>query len=1091
MPQGGRTLFSLLFFLSGAAGLVYEVCWTRLLILPMGSTVYSMTAVLTAFMGGLALGAFLAGRWIDHHGRPLRVYAQLELGIGLFCFVLPWIVQAEQPLFRWVYQNFATSFLPFHLFKFFACGLVILVPATLMGATLPVLCRYFMDAAGRIGSSLGWLYAVNAFGAVAGSLLAGFVLIPQLGLRGAMLVGVGTSLSVAAIAWLAQSRFPARPPWHSRSGAGAASPRQAEEARRLSPLPVAPGPAPFSNAGVRVLLLGYGLSGMAAMMFQIAWTRVLVLVVGSSVYALALVVSAFILGLAVGSSIASGIADRLRNPSVAFALAELGIGFSALAMVPVFQSFPEWMLRLVPQLAQDFWSFQLVQFGLIFVVLLLPTACMGMCLPLVGRALLRGVEQAGATVGTAYSANTVGTILGAFCGGFVLLPHLGVHRTILLGALLNIAVAAVILRLFWWRRLGLGAGVAAVAAGVLLAILLPRFDPLTLTSGAFLYADRYRQAAGNTPPPGRNLGPGPERSHASTPGQSQTASSQQSLAEILRQEYSILLFEEGLNSTITVKESPSGGRYLAINGKVDGSDSKDMSTQVLSGHVSCLLHPEPRDVAVIGLATGVTLHSVAQYSSVRRIDCIEIVPEMAKAARLFAHANGNVLDDPRLHLIMQDARNHLSLTRQNYDLIISEPSNPWMAGVASLYTREFLASCRERLLPRGSMMVFLHLYSMDLATFRGLIRTFQSVFPEASLWETAFGSDYVLFGVKDDLQIEWRELVGRLARPAIARDLARVGMHDAGDFLQALIAEPEALRRFAGSGVVYTDDHNRLEFEAPRSVYRRAELGDMKMLHDLQPPGLPVWLRLSPGSLTAAEQAMLQATAAAQGLLWQGLASLSRARAQEATQYFVAALEQDPWIAGLEDNLVEAARSTSEAMLAAGDTPGAIALYERILALNPDLAEIQGRLGYLLGSAGRLAEAEAAYRHAVAVQPRNVAMRSNLALALARQGEFDAAATQLQAVLAQRPGDFRAHYYLATLHLETGDLAQAEKHGTAATQVDPQAADGWLLLGEVLCAEGEARRGAEAFERARSTGAPAEQVQSLLADCDAKRRTGS
>ena len=1088
MPQGARSLFSLLFFLSGAAGLVYEVCWTRLLILPMGSTVYSMTAVLTAFMGGLALGAFLAGRWIDRHGRPLRVYALLELGIGAFCLVLPWVVQAEQPLFRWVYQNFATSFLPFHLFKFFACGVVILVPATLMGATLPVLCRYFMDDAGRIGNSLGWLYAVNAFGAVAGSLLAGFVLIPQLGLRGAMLVGVGTSLSVAAIAWLAQSRFPA----HSASRGEGKPEKKAAPPR---PSLAATLDATRQSTHVRVLLLGYGLSGLAAMLFQIAWTRVLVLVVGSSVYALALVVSAFILGLAVGSSIASRVADRLRNPSTAFALAELGIGFTALAMVPVFQSFPEWMLRLVPQLAQDFWRFQLVQFALIFVALLLPTACMGMCLPLVGRALLRGVEQTGATVGTAYSANTVGTIVGAFCGGFVLLPHLGVHRTILLGALLNIGVAAAILSTSWRRRLGGGAAAAVVAAGVLTALLLPRFDPLTLTSGAFLYADRYRQAGGQTgslgQSQGRNLGAAPDRSRAANTGQSQERRDPRSLAEILRQEYSILLFEEGLNSTITVKESPSGGRYLAINGKVDGSDDKDMSTQVLSGHVSCLLHPEPHDVAVIGLATGVTLHSVAQYPSVRRIDCIEIVPEMAKAARLFAHVNGDVLDDPRLHLVMQDARNHLSLTRQTYDLIISEPSNPWMAGVASLYTREFLTSCRDRLLPRGTMMVFLHLYSMDLTTFRGLIRTFQSVFPQTSLWETAFGSDYVLLGAKDELQIEWRELVGRLARPAIARDLARVGMHDAGDFLQTLIAGPDELRHFAAEGIVYTDDHNRLEFDAPRSVYRHAELGDMKRLHDLRAPGLPPWLHLPPEGLTDAEQAMLQATEAAQGLFWQGLASMSRGRALEATSHFIAALEQDPWVAGLAEDLVESARSATDAMVAARDTSGAIALYERIVRLNPDLPEIQSRLGYLLGNAGRLAEAEVAYRHAVSVQPRNVSLRSNLALAMARQGEFDEAATQLQAVLAQRPQDFRAHYYLATLHLETGDLAQAEKHGAAATQVDPQAADGWLLLGEVLCAEGEGRRGAEALERARSQGAPPERVQSLLADCDAKRRTGS
>src|SRR5262245_22896326 len=183
-------LFAVLFFLSGVAGLIYEVTWTRLLRLPMGNTVHSMTTVLAAFMGGLARGAWIAGRWIERRGSPFGTYAKLEAAIGLFCFVLPWLVQAETPFFRWAYQQFADTPMVLHLLKLVGCGFVVLVPATLMGATLPVLCRAFIDDATRIGAGVGTLYAVNAAGAAAGALLAGFVLVPELGLRGAMRVGV-------------------------------------------------------------------------------------------------------------------------------------------------------------------------------------------------------------------------------------------------------------------------------------------------------------------------------------------------------------------------------------------------------------------------------------------------------------------------------------------------------------------------------------------------------------------------------------------------------------------------------------------------------------------------------------------------------------------------------------------------------------------------------------------------------------------------------------------------------------------------------------------------------------------------------------
>jgi spermidine synthase len=1044
MHRGARALFSLLFFLSGMAGLVYEVCWTRLLVLPMGNTVYSLSAVLTAFMGGLALGAFLAGRWIDQRGRPLRVYAWLEAGIGGFCFVLPWIVQAEQPLFRWVYRSFDTSFLVFHLFKFLACGAVILVPATLMGATLPVLCRSFLDTEGRLGRALGWLYAVNAFGAVAGSLLSGFVLIPQLGLRGAMHVGVATSLGVAAIAWLAQARLPAH--------RTARLQEESDAGRAPAPALATAGGAPpveiRSRADEIVLLAGYGLSGMAAMLFQVAWARVLALVIGSSVYAFALLVSAFILGLALGSSAASRFADRLRSPARAFALAELGIGLSALAMVPILQRFPDWMLALVPQLSQNFGRLQLVQFGLVFLVLLLPTAGMGMCLPFVGRAVMRGVERAGRAVGTAYSANTVGTLLGAFFGGFLFLPKLGMQRTILTGAGLNVLVAVALLGRILPRRWAL----PVAAAGILALLLVPRFDPATLTSGAFLYADRYRNIDAT-----RDLG------------------------DLMRQEYSILLYEEGLGSTITVKESSDGTRLLAVNGKVDASDDQDMATQALLGHIPALLHREPGDAAVIGLASGVTAHALAVHPSVRAIDCIEISPEMARATRYFDHVNGRILDDPRVHLVVQDGRNHLTLTDRTYDVIVSEPSNPWMAGIAALYTREFFSACRDRLAPGGMAAVFLHLYSMDLPTFRNLIRTFQSVFPSAALWETGFGLDYLLAGARDSIDVDWEHLVARMQGPAVITDLQQIGIHGPAEWLVRQLGDAGALQEFAGAGPLYTDDRNRLEFDAPRLLYRPMELGDLQALERLRRPGPPRWLHPPPGGLPQADADAIVAAQQAQNDFFRGVVFQTLGRGDDALHSFLRALERNPWIPGLRENLLETALQFGAAADASGDTAAAVSLWRRIVTLQPECAEFQNALGVELSGAGHLAEAESCYRRAVALRPRDTNLRTNLARALALQGKQSEAETELRELLALHPSNAPARVFLASLHLRAGELEAAEGLCREATRLNPTAADSWLLLGEVLLRRAAYRPAVQALETALARGAPAARARPLLA----------
>jgi spermidine synthase len=1047
-PDHRPVLFSTLFFLSGLAGLVYEVCWTRLLRLPLGNTLHSMTAVLTAFMAGLALGAWLAGRWIDRRGNPLRTYALLEAAIGVVCFLLPWMVAAWEPVFRWAYRGAEGTALPFNLLRFVACAFVVLVPATLMGATLPVLCRYFIDRTGRLGATVGWLYAVNAFGAATGSLLAGFVLVPQLGLRGAMWTGVATSLFVATLAWLGQRGAIARAassatpgvPDVGLAGAPVAAHAQIQDVES---------PQRFVR---RILLFGYGISGLAAMVLQIAWARALALLLGSSVYAFALLVSAFILGLALGSAVAGRIADRLRRPALGFAVAEIAIGLTALAMVPVLQRYPEWMRHLVPQLAPDFSRFQFAQFGLVFATLILPTAFMGACLPFVGRALSPAFERAAETVARAYSVNAVGTILGAFLGGFVLLPLLGMHRAILVAAALVVGVGAAVVLVVLRGRTALSAAALVVATGAIAVALVPPFDATTMTSGMYLYADRVAQ----TIKPGMDL------------------------HQYMSDEYQILLHDEGPNVTVTVRETAGGQRILVMNGKSDASDGGDMPTQQLVAHVPCLLHPEPRDVAVVGLASGVSVHSVGLHPTVRAIDCIEIAPEVVPATRLFEHVNGRVLEDPRLRLIFQDARSHMALSGREYDVIVSEPTNPWIAGVANLFTREFVQACHDRLRPGGVLCQWVQLYGLDEHALRSVARTFQDVFPDATLWEAVFAADLLLVGRKPGGESPGSASSGgdprpgsgpidradrletRMNVPAVAADLRGIGMRSAADLVVRNLADAPRLRDFASRGEIYRDDHNRLEFAAPRLMHQLTKMETIDHIQALRQPGWPSWL--TPPA-NAESEARLGVAQEAQRVFFAGITAKARNDPSMATDRFLTALERNPGTHDVWPRLLDVTREVVPNSLARGDTSAVQHLYGRILALEPTLVEFYTDAASFFTSRNDLRAAADAYRQAVDRNPRHVAARVSLGSMLGRLKDYAGAEAELRRALEQRPDDLRALLLLGNV-LILCDPRAAEQEYRRAIAAHPDAAQPWFLLGESLRKQGDDAAAAAAYDAA-------------------------
>jgi spermidine synthase len=743
----------------------------------MGNTTLSITTVLTVFMGGLALGSYVGGRIIDRRKDMLRIFSLLEGAVGIYCLQLPWLINATKPLYHCFYSS--TSFATLTFIRFVLCGLIILVPTTLMGATLPVLSRFLAGWSGRVGGAVGRLYAVNAVGAAIGAFCTGFVFIVSLGVTRTIYLACMLNFLVSAIAYLLHRKTRNIPSLaHEVTNK---PPAHVAQARKPLPIIV------YGRTAMYAVLIGYGLSGFAALVYEIAWTRALSLLMGSSVYAFSMMLAAFILGLAIGSITYARFADRVRDPMRALALMEAGISLSALAVVPLLGSMPFFMTGLVSRMGSQFWLLHWTEFVLIVLIVLVPTTLMGAAFPLACRLCAQVCQRVGRGVGTVYAYNTLGSILGSFLGGFLLIPVLGTERTILAMVAVNAMVGAAFLFLSRSTaplRRGIMAGVSIILIAVGIAFV-PVWNVAEMTSGPAIDGMRLAKDVAQDP---------------------------QQLREMARQR-DVIFDREDSTTTVTVEKYADGQMVLRVNGKPDASSSTDLPTQLMLAHVPMLLQENPRQVLVIGLASGITLGSASLYPAAG-LDCVEISPAMTEACHCFDAYNHNVLADPRVHIVVSDGRNHVALTDKHYDVIISEPSNPWIAGIADLFTVEYFRLCRDRLTDKGVACIWLDTYHMRLETFQSVVRTFHSVFPNMTIWYVR--GDTLLVGFKTAPSIPLKQLARRIDDPKIKEDLKRIGISSVSDFLGCLLMGSTAAGAFAQDGLLNTDDNAMLEFSAPK-----------------------------------------------------------------------------------------------------------------------------------------------------------------------------------------------------------------------------------------------------------------------------------
>lgn len=786
MRSRHKSIFLALFFLSGACGLTYEIVWSRLLVFVFGGATFAITTVLTCFMGGLALGSWLAGRLAARRPprRPERLYGVLEILIGVSALAVPALLELGTGLYRALLAHGGDSFLVLTAARVLVAALVLLVPTTAMGATLPLLTSAFTRHDAKVGGHVAALYGANTFGAFVGCAGAGFFLLPRLGLSGSTLtvailnLGAGTVALLMSRAPLGGDRAgaqgsvedvpePPAEPGEPRAQAKKAKKKRKKKAKKndADALP---------SVRRKLLLLLYGLSGFAAMAYQIAWTRALILSMGSSTYSFSTIVSCYIFGLAAGSLLMARWADRLRRPLLVAGFLQSGIALSALFVVPLFGRLPDVVARATTAHGASFGGTLLLEAAWVFGLLIVPTLCMGALLPLVCRIYDPSPERAGKSVGDVYATNTAGTILGSALAGFVLIPWLGMEQTIRVASHLNLVVATFFLLMLTPRkgsRLALAGGVWLVA--LMAGAATQPWSREAMTSGPYL--GREKDDSG----------------------------------------WDLVFYRDGIDATVSVERSERGELSLAVNGKADASTLEDdMQTQSLAGALPMLLRPEARDVCLIGLGSGVTAGAILTFD-VERLDLAEISQAVVLGSRLFDETSRAPLEDPRVALHRADGRNFLLLTDHHYDVVVSEPSNPWISGIANLFTREFFELSRSRLVPGGIHAQWLHGYSMDPDNFAAVLHTLEDVFGYVQVWEMAL-NDYLMLASTEPLKIDVEDLYFSFSRPELQEVLERIHVTNPLQLADYYVGESADMSSWLGSARLLTDDLPYLEFSAPR-----------------------------------------------------------------------------------------------------------------------------------------------------------------------------------------------------------------------------------------------------------------------------------
>lgn len=731
--QAGTVLVCVLFFVSGVAGLVYELVWMRRLVLIFGNTLLATSTVLSAYMAGLAGGSYTAGRLIDAKPRQLlRWYAVLEAGIGLFALAFPFVLSLAGAGYQLLYRDLSDNLVLLTSVRFLVCFAIILIPTFMMGGTLPILVKHLTVGGAALGNRLGLLYALNTIGAVAGTVVCGFYLLRFFGMDAASHAAIAMNFAVAAAAWVLS---------RTRIQRAAAREHDAAEIAAVSP------PRPL-DARLLLALAAIGISGFCSLAYEVLWTRMLSLFFRNNVYSFTTILATFLLGIALGSFLYYRFLSKRAGAAWLLSVLEIAISVIGFATPYLFTTLPSSLFSSPDPL-------------MIFVkasaLMLFPTILIGITLPLAVEICREGRAREGRSVGRVYAINTIGAVIGSFTAGFILIPLLGIQRAVVFVAGANLLAGLLVLFTLVGSRYRLIAA-GAFAVSLALAVAL-------LPSNLFLRLHQTKSPDAD-----------------------------------------VMTYQEGTIANVVVYDFWREGYHdLYLNG-VEEASSRLWHVQLFKmlGMLAPLLHPNPDNALMVAFGAGMSAGAAAQV--VERLDCVDLNPDIQEVGRAFERENLDVLNNPRVNLIVNDGRNQLFLTPEKYSVIISDATHPMSFDSWTLYSREFYELVKDRLKDGGIFAQWLPVPTTDDA-LKLILNTFKKVFPHTSFWMIHGSSQCMMLATPQRLSIDYRSFRDRLLPLIQSSGLADFGVSNADKLLSFFFAGEDAVDRYlAGYEKVSTDD---------------------------------------------------------------------------------------------------------------------------------------------------------------------------------------------------------------------------------------------------------------------------------------------
>ena len=1053
----------LLFFFSGTCGLIYQTAWTRLLNQIYGSTVYAVSTILAAFMAGLAIGSYFLGRVIDVRKNPIRFYAFLELGIGLFALISPLLLGNLNPVYVWVYQHLA-DYRPLYLLTLFAITFTfLLIPTIMMGGTLPVLSKFFVKRREALGRKIGNLYSVNTFGAMFGCFATGFLLIGTIGIKWTIYLSAFINLLIFIIL-LAGSRY--------------FTAIDAKDSIEIDKTKQTKGKL-LPNRTVLLILFAFSLSGFAALGYEVVWFRGLIFYLGNSTWAFTTMLTIFLGGLAFGSLLIRKTCDKKENLLEIFAWVEIIIGLTAALTIPVLGGVLNFhsVFDLLAKLSSHWLTKICGLFTISLIVMFIPALLMGSAFPLVSRICVRNLKRVGGEMGIIYSANTVGAILGSIAGGFILIPLVGILRSILYLSLVNIIVGWIVLV---FNR-NLSRRYKYSASFLLLIFVL-------LSHTIFPSKVKFR-------------------------------------SEFEGKKDQLLFYCEDAVATTKVFQKPNGNKLMSIDGHPVGGTAYNIDKkQKLLAHLPLLLSKDPKSVFVVGLGTGITLGSIVHYQELESIEVAEIVPGVIKGAEYFNTENGRCLQNPKVNVLLGDGVNYLKNTTKKYDVISSDAKcNPEFVGNTTVLSADYYQICLQRLEEQGIMCQWIP-FDLPENEYLSVLKTFSSVFPHTTLWYLGW-TESLLLGSKEKLTIDFKAMEEKMKNPDIRKELGKFNLDNPYVLLSTYICDEKELKKYSQNAPINSWNRPYIEFHAPMDFASKQRqgiivdrlqkfirmqgeilaylynLGDNDEQIQSTEDNLKSYRLLAEKMLTTAiaqasdelsKKIPKPYSTKIQKYIDKGTSLLETEHYQEAINEFKIALEKAGDLAEIHSklgyaymmterfndsiqalnraieinpNLEEAYNFLSVVYKKMGRLEDALRTYQRLTALQPQNHTAHYNLGVIYHEMGMYQKEILEYKHALKIEPDYALALYNMGIWYGNKGMYDDAIYAFKKLVAIDPNNAQARYNLAIAFTKKNEYQEAEFQYKKAIEIEPNFSS--------------ARRGLESVEKRLGKREPVKKIGEL------------